>query len=231
MVSPLRKYGPSDKILTIRYSYVFITVQNDLDPAAFQVTSGRTVRLYLSLFTLAYVFQCVIVYDALRLSSMIQIVGVCIYNLFLLAYAVVQPVHIAKDLNLLNESLVLGVTPILPPELNTWSRVRPFLWVVTSVQAVATVTVFYLAFKLHSELAWLVYKVINADRAIRRRLLHFQVSHPILFWFCTVTGLRHFVLLIFPYPSDLHNPYQVRLLLLPKLSRSGRHSSRRPKGS
>jgi hypothetical protein len=127
---------------------------------------------------------------------MIQVVGVCIYNLFLLAYAVVQPVHIQKDLKLLSESLAMGVTPILPPELDTWSRVRPFLWVVMSVQAVATVTVFYLAFKLRSELAWLVYKVINADRAIRRRLLHFQVSHIFLLWFRAFSGLRHYVLLM-----------------------------------
>jgi hypothetical protein len=226
MVSPLRTYCPSDKKLMIGYSYVFITVQNDLNPAAFQVTSGRTVRLYLSLFTLAYVFQFVIIYDALRLSSMIQVVGVCIYNLFLLAYAVVQPVHIEKDLKLLSESLAMGVTPILPPELNTWSRVRPFLWVVTSVQAIATVTVFYLAFKLHYELAWLVYKVINANRSIRRRLLHFQVSHHFLLWFHAFSGLRHYGLLTLSYHSDLHNPYQVRLLFPLELSRSGRHSSR-----
>jgi hypothetical protein len=231
MVSPLRRYRPLDKILITRHSYVFITVQNDLDPAAFQVTSGRTVRLYLSLFILAYLFQFIIVYDALRLSSMIQVVGVCIYNLFLLAYAVVQPIHIEKDLNLLSESLVLGVRPILPPDLNTWSRVRPFLWVVMSVQAVATGTVFYLAFKLHSELAWLVYKVINADLSIRRRLLHFQVSHPFLLWFYATRGLRHVVLLILPYHLDLHNPYQVRLLSPPELSRPGRHASRQSKGS
>jgi hypothetical protein len=226
MVSPLRIHYPPDKKLMIGYSYVFITVQNDLNPAAFQVTSGRTVRLYLSLFTLAYVFQFVIIYDALRLSSMIQVVGVCIYNLFLLAYAVVQPVHIQKDLKLLSESLAMGVTPILPPELDTWSRVRPFLWAVMSVQAVATVTVFYLAFKLHSELAWLVYKVINADRSIRRRLLHFQVSRPFLLWSHAFSGLRHYGLLISSYDLDLHNPYQVRLLFPLELSRSGRHSSR-----
>ena len=226
MVSPLRIYYPPDKKLMLEYSYVFITVQKDLDPAAFQVTSGRTVRLYLSLFTLAYVFQCVIVYDALRLSSMIQVVGVCIYNLFLLAYAVVQPVHIEKDLNLLSESLVMGVTPILPPELNTWNRVRSFLWIVTSVQAVATVTVLYLAFKLHSELAWLVYKVVNADRSIRRRLLHFQVSHSTLLWLYAISGLRHVLLLILTYHSDLHNPYQIRLFFPFELSRPGCHSSR-----
>ena len=226
MVSPLRKYYPLDKMLMIRRSYVFVTVQNDLDPAAFQVTSGRTVRLYLSLFILAYVFQFIIIYDALRLSSMIQVVGICIYNLFLLAYAVVQPIHVEKDLNMLSESLVLGVRPILPPDLNTWSRVCPVLWVVTSLQAVATVTVFYLAFKLHSELAWLVYKVINADLSIRRRLLHFQVSYPFLLRSCVVSSLRHFILLTLPYLSDLHNPYQVRFLSPPELSRSGRHASR-----
>lgn len=227
MVSPLRQYRPSDKMIIVtRHSYVFITVQNDLDPAAFQTNSGRTVRLYLSLLILAYLFQFMIIYDALRLSSMIQVVGVCIYNLFLMAYVAVQPIHIQKDLKLLSESLVLGERPILPPDLNTWSRVRPFLLVVTSVQAVATVTVFYLAFKLHTELAWLVYKVINADLSIRRRLLHFQVSHSFLIWTYAISVLRCFVVLILPHHSDLHHPNQVRLLFPPGLSRPGRHSSR-----
>lgn len=204
MVSPIQKCHSSDKILIMSYSYVFITVQNDLDPAAFQITTGRTVRLYLSLFILAYVFELVIVYDALRLSSMIQVVGVCIYNLFLLAYAAVQPFHIKKDLNTLSESLALGIRPILPPDLNTWNRVQPVLWVVTSVQTVATVTIFYLAFKLHSELAWLIYKVINADLSMRRRLFHFQVSHLLLLF----QSVR-LCFLTLPYPLDLRNPYQV----------------------
>jgi hypothetical protein len=165
-----------DEILMLSSSYVFVTVQNDLDPAAFQVASGRTVRVYLSLFILAYLFELVIAYDALRLSSMIQVVGICIYNLFLLAYASVQPLHIEKDLDALSKSLVMGIRPILPPDLGTWHRVRPILLAVISLQAVATAALLYLALQLRSELAWLVYKVINADVSMRRRLVNYQVS-------------------------------------------------------
>lgn len=180
MVSLMGKYCFLENILMASRSYVFVTVQNDLDPAAYQVPSGRTVRLYLFLFILAYLFELIVVYDALRLSSMIQVVGVCIYNLFLLTYAAVQPLHIEKDFNTLSKSLAEGTRPILPPDLDTWHRVRPILLGVTLVQSVATAALLYIAFKLHAEFAWLVYRVVHADLSMKRRLLNFQVSHPLL---------------------------------------------------
>jgi hypothetical protein len=170
--------------LMTSYSYVFVTVQNDLDPAAFQVLHGRTVPMYLSLFIFAFVYELVSVYDALRLNSMIQVVGLCIYNILLLIYAALQPLHVEEALDLLSTSLALSIRPILPPDLDTWQRVRPVLLAVIVVQAVATAALIYLAFKLHSEIAWHVYKVVHADLSMKRRLLNFQVGLCLLICLC-----------------------------------------------
>ncbi|KAK8070194.1 hypothetical protein PG994_006810 [Apiospora phragmitis] len=156
--------------------YVFATVEGGLDPAAYQIASGHTVPMYFSLFIFAYVYELVMVYDALRLNSMIQLVGLCIYNFLLLLYTAVQPQHVKKALILLTESLVMGVKPILPPEYHTWERISVALIAVIVVQVVATAALAFLTYKLHFEFAWVVYKVIHADLYMKRRLLNFEVS-------------------------------------------------------
>ncbi|KAL2063938.1 hypothetical protein VTL71DRAFT_4432 [Oculimacula yallundae] len=154
---------------------VFVIVEDDLDPRAFQVASGHTVPMYFSLFIFAFIYELFIVYDALRLNSMIQVVGLCIYNTLILIYAAVQPLHVKKALNTLSTSFSSGLYSLLPPELNTWQRISPVLVTVLVVQAVATTTLIFVAYKLHFEFAWVVYKVLHADLSMKRRLLTFQI--------------------------------------------------------
>lgn len=148
-----------------------------MEPEAVQGINGHTVPMYFSLFIFAFVFELVVVYDALRLNSMIQLVGLCIYNFLLLMYAAVQPLHVKKSLDALSGSFILGVKPMLSPDHHTWERIHPALIVVILVQAVATAAMSFLTYKLHFEFAWVVYKVLHADLQMRRRLLNFQVSH------------------------------------------------------
>lgn len=131
--------------------------------------------MYLSLFIFAFVYEIGIVYDALRLNSMIQLVGVCIYNFLLLIYAAAQPSHVEKSLYGLEHSWALGVTPLLDPEHHTWQRISPALIAVILVQAIATLALAFLTYKLHFEFAWVVYKVLSADLSMKKRLLNFQI--------------------------------------------------------
>ncbi|KAK6858620.1 hypothetical protein PG995_005184 [Apiospora arundinis] len=166
-------------------AYVFVTAENDIDPAAAkQTSSGRTVPMYLSLFILAYVYELVVVYDALRLNSMIQLVGICIYNFLLLSYAAAQPLQVQNTFDSLRGSYAsMGERPLLPPELHTWERVRPALIAVIIVQAVATGILGFLTYKLHFEFAWVVYKVVQADLGMKRRLLDHQFDFFFLLGF------------------------------------------------
>lgn len=137
--------------------------------------------MYLSLFIFAFVYEIIIVYDALRLNSMIQLVGVCIYNFLLLMYAAAQPTNVKKALDGLETSFAMGVTPLLDPGHHTWQRIFPALIAVILVQAIATFTLAFLTYKLHFEFAWVVYKVIHADLSMKKRLLNFQVRVFLLY--------------------------------------------------
>ncbi|KAK7967957.1 uncharacterized protein PG986_002234 [Apiospora aurea] len=159
-------------------AYVFVTVESDLDPTAVGIHQGHTVPSYFSLFIFAFVYELVLVYDALRLNSMIQLVGLCIFNTLLLLYAAAQPSGVKKALDVLAHALNMDTTPLLKPGRHTWERISPALTAVIVDQAVATAALFVLTYKLRSEFAWVVYKVLNADLSMKRRLLNFQVSQP-----------------------------------------------------
>ncbi|KAK8065135.1 hypothetical protein PG997_011882 [Apiospora hydei] len=160
---------------TSSHDYVFVTVESDLDPTAVGIYEGHTVPSYFSLFIFAFVYELVLVYDALRLNSMIQLVGLCIFNTLLLLYAAAQPSGVKKALDVLAHAKNMDITPLLKPGRHTWERISPALTAVIVDQAVATAALFVLTYKLRSEFAWVVYKVLNADLSMKRRLLNFQV--------------------------------------------------------
>ncbi|KAI0206827.1 hypothetical protein F4808DRAFT_8571 [Astrocystis sublimbata] len=156
-------------------AYVLITVEDNLAPEAYQVQSGHTVPMYASLFIFGFIYQLVLFYDALRLNSMIQVIGLCLYNVSLLIYSILQPRQIQNALDRLELSLIMGERPILNPDSNVWHDIEPFLLVMIAVLAVGTVVLCFLAYKLQAELAWSVYKVIHADISMRRRVIILQV--------------------------------------------------------
>ncbi|KAK8034106.1 hypothetical protein PG993_009101 [Apiospora rasikravindrae] len=186
-------------------AYVFVTVERDLDPTAVGITEGHTVPSYFSLFIFAFVYELVLVYDALKLSSMIQLVGLCIYNALLLMYAAVQPSSVKKALDLLARTFDMDVTPLLKPGRHTWERISPALTAVIVDQAVATAALFVLTYKLRSEFAWVVYKVLNADLSMRRRLLNFQIYMALIkFTFFFLVGFLVQIVSLIPDPR--HDP-------------------------
>ncbi|KAK6821860.1 hypothetical protein PG987_014685 [Apiospora arundinis] len=183
-------------------AYVFTTVEEGLDPDAYQGNSGHTVPMYLSLFIFAFVYELIVVYDALRLNSMIQLVGLCIYNFLVLLYAAVQPVHVKDALDTLETSYAMGTKPLLDPDHHTWQRIGLALIAVVVVQAVATFALAFLTYKLHFEFAWVVYKVINADISMKRRLLNFQIYMALIkFDFFFLLGFLVQVLVLMTHPK------------------------------
>ena len=137
------------------------------DGESFQ-TIEHTIPTFLTLYIFGFVYQLLLVYDALRLKNTIQIIGLCIYNVGLLIYAAVQMDEIndaVKGLNTLHE-----IDPTV------WAAVKPFLIAIPCVIAVGTVAMSVVAHKIYGEFAWTIYKHISADLRMKRRYLTYQVD-------------------------------------------------------
>ncbi|KAK3303911.1 uncharacterized protein B0T15DRAFT_223896 [Chaetomium strumarium] len=156
-------------------AYVLIAVQRCFAPPVVQVRAGHTVPMFFALFIFGFVYQLLLVYDALRSSNMIQAIGLCLYNLCLLIYAIFQPVDIKASLDSLAGSRTGDNQPLLTPGTDAWGDSKPALIAVAIVVALATSLLCFAAHKLRSEFAWFVYKVTNADLPMKRRVLILQV--------------------------------------------------------
>ncbi|KAF2454631.1 hypothetical protein BDY21DRAFT_290909 [Lineolata rhizophorae] len=152
--------------------YVFGKFQESLQNDAEKTTESRTIPTYLSVYIFGFVYQVVLVYDALRLKNTIQVIGLCLYNVGILIYAAIQMDQIHDAVNFL-----VGRTMI---ELDFWNAVRPFLVAIPCVIALGTLLMAVVAWKLYDEFAWTIYKHISADLRLKRRYLVYQIYIALL---------------------------------------------------
>ena len=166
--------------------YVFASYRNGLhigeQSELGKDSSGRTagdykqtIPTFLALYIFGFVYELLLVWDALRLKNTIQIIGLCLYNLGLLIYAAVQMDQIDEAQRGLQ--YIPGDRPdtaAIGP--GVWSGVKPFLIAIPCVIGVATICMSFVARKLYDEFAWTIYKHISADLRMKRRYLTYQVS-------------------------------------------------------
>lgn len=130
-------------------------------------TDSKTIPTFLTLYIFGFLFQLILVYDALRLKNTIQIIGLCIYNVGLLVYAAVQWIQIQDAVHGLESKGLINS--------NVLSTTKPYLTAVPCVIALGTMLMSVVAWKLYDEFAWTIYKHISADLRMKRRYLTFQV--------------------------------------------------------
>ena len=158
------------------FRYVFAYFQTHLRPpphgthgaATPYQTYEHTIPTFLTLYIFGFVYQVVLVYDALRLKNTIQIIAICMYDLALLVYAAVQMDQIHDAVNGLDKQRQI--------DPRVWIAVKPFLIAIPCVIAVGTLAMSFVARKLYDEFAWTIYKHISADLRMKRRYLTYQVT-------------------------------------------------------
>lgn len=131
-----------------------------------------TIPTFLTLYIFGFLYQLVLVYDALRLKNTIQIIGLCMYNVGLLIYGAVQ-------MNQIQEA-VSALADLKEIDLSIWTQTKPFLISIPCVLALGTVLLAVEAWKLYDEFAWTIYKHISADLRLKRRYLTYQIYIALL---------------------------------------------------
>jgi hypothetical protein len=155
-------------MLTHLFRYVFGKFQAGLKkPVPKHVSETRTIPTYLAVFMFGYIYQLILVYDALRMKNTIQVIGLVLYNAGILLYAGIQFDQIDDAV----KSLVAQGNIVD----NFWHKIRPMLIALPILMGVFTVILAFIAWKLYDEFAWTIYKHISADLRMKRRYLTYQV--------------------------------------------------------
>ena len=126
---------------------------------------SRTIPTFLTLYIFAFIYQLILVWDALRLKNTIQVIGLCIFEGPLLIYAAIQLDQIKDAVNNLGGFIHMDV----------WTMTRPYLVAIPCIIALFGCAMSAIAWKLYDEFAWTIYKHISADLRMKRRYLTFQV--------------------------------------------------------
>lgn len=155
--------------MRVFFSYVFAKFQTSLTNN--ENTKGnpesQTIPTFLTLYIFAFLFQLLLVFDALRAKNTIQVIGLCMFNAALLLYAAIQYTQIRDAVGSLafQHKIKDGV----------WIAVKPYLVAVPCIIALGLALMSVAAWKLYDEFAWTIYKEISADLKMKRRYLTYQV--------------------------------------------------------
>jgi len=153
-------------------SYVFARFQIQLRPDASQLTQSKTIPTFLTLYIFGFVYELILVYDALRLKNTIQVIMICVCNLGLLIYGAVQFDQIKDAVAILSSKGKING--------HVWPEIRPFLLAIPCIIGLALVVMAFLARKLYDEFAWTIYKHISADLQMKKRYLTYQIYIALL---------------------------------------------------
>lgn len=142
-------------------------------------TISRKMPVYLTIFSLAHVWQFVLAVDAVYARNTLQFIALALFNAAFLAYAIIQTSEVSNALAGVDQS---GLSRI---------PVHILLTVLPIVIGISELVYIGLGYKIYKEFGWKVYKFLGADRQIKRMFAHYQifqcfVKFDLFFWisFC-----------------------------------------------
>jgi len=142
------------------------------------VSSARRLPVYFSVFGFAHIFQLILAIDAIWMRNTLQFFFLTAFNLILLIYAVVQIFEIRSGL----PNMAAGSqSAIFNIPINVLVIIIPF------VIALAELAYIFLGWSIWREFGWKVYKLLGADRRIKRLYVHYQIlacimKFDVFFW-------------------------------------------------
>lgn len=152
-----------------------LSVKPDFDFTTDQLLNSqyKTIPTFLTLFVFAFIYELILVWDALRVKNTIQVIGICVCNPALLAYAALQIDQIGNAIDTLESRGV--IKPNAMGDHDVWDLCRPYLIAIPCIIAVCTLALAFMSWKLYKEFAWDILKQIGADYRMKKRFLHYQV--------------------------------------------------------
>lgn len=155
---------------------MLIHYQRWVNPGAYEMVRSYTIPLNVGLFVFGCWWQLLLTTDALRLRNNIQLFALCVANGCLFGVNIMRYWQTKET----NEELLIatiddGSNPLVKTDVSYWPVVKPALITSSAWVGISTLGMSGLAYKLHNDFAWEIYKHVSADVALRKRYLAYQV--------------------------------------------------------
>lgn len=147
-----------------------------MNPNVYQVARSYTIPVTFAIFVFGVVYQFLLAWDSLRSKNNIQLFAQAVCNVCLFISAVLQYEQVKDVVHGLPPNHDAQNKPLVKLDVNIWAQIHPALIAFIAVFAACSVAMCGLAYKLHKQFAWALYKDINADTSLRTRYLIYQVT-------------------------------------------------------
>ncbi|KAI5285282.1 hypothetical protein KEM54_000692 [Ascosphaera aggregata] len=138
---------------------------------------SKTIPTFLSLLIFGFVYDLVLVADALYNKNSIQLIGLCLCNVGLMVYGAVQISQIEKA--------VSALVKVNEMKDATWHQIRGCLIAIPIVIGVFTLIEAYMTWELKRKFGWQLIDATQGSLDKKRGLTTYQ--------FCFLGGLAYFI--------------------------------------
>lgn len=151
---------------------------NWVNSSVYEVPVSFVVPLTLAVTTFGTLYQVILTLDAYRIKNNIQLLMQCICNMILMVATVLQYRQIKNARDRIIVGFNMHYIPFAKNDWKFWEHVHPGLITCMVVSCVCTVSMCILAFALHKEFVWAIYKQVSPDIKMRKRYTCYQVGLP-----------------------------------------------------
>ncbi|OJJ69772.1 hypothetical protein ASPBRDRAFT_76469 [Aspergillus brasiliensis CBS 101740] len=161
--------------LTVTFEiYILVEWQRWVTPTINQVPVSYLIPINLGILIFACVFELILSLDAIHHKNNILLLAVCICNACSFAYSVMQLFLMEETTARLFESRFEYPT-LVDTTRNVWPQVQPAEMLVCIVTGMCTLILCPIAYLMHRDYAWAIYKSVHGSLDTRMRYLAYEI--------------------------------------------------------
>ncbi|KAJ5462138.1 hypothetical protein N7530_010343 [Penicillium desertorum] len=156
---------------------IFILVEWQLwmRPQAIQIAPSYIVPIDAAIMCFACIYEFSLSIDAMRHKNNILLFAICVSNVFAMAFAAMQYPAMQGFCETMPKQRAMHDIPLVDISRNIWPQIRGPQFAVPIFIGLCTLGIWGLAFQLHKQYAWSIYRSVQGDSRIRARLLAYEI--------------------------------------------------------
>ncbi|KAE8165646.1 hypothetical protein BDV40DRAFT_308952 [Aspergillus tamarii] len=169
--------------------YILVQWQSWVNPNIIQITPSYVIPVGMGIVVFACIYEVVLSLDAIHHKNNISLLAICLTNICIVVYAVMQYIKMRDITHSLQGSADGMGNPLVDWSRDIWPSMRPAEVAIQAVLTICSVVIIPFAYRLHTDYAWAVYKCIHGSPELRLRYLAYEIYLVLIkFDFFFLTG-------------------------------------------
>lgn len=155
--------------------YTLISWQGWVTPKITQVTISVVVPTNLGILIFAVLYEVFLALDAIHNKNNILLFAICISNTCTFAYSIMQYQVMGENIRRMYEERY--ISGLVVTTHNVWTLIKPAEIIVAIITGIVSILLWPIAYFLHKDYSWAIYKVVHGSPKTRIRYLVYEVQH------------------------------------------------------